>query len=119
MLAAANRFPATLSNVAAYLGNRPTVDAELAVLLTAVQTIDVSAGTSPLPEHAASAEQVAVSILNAGDELPDAQLRVALAASIGLDGAVALTGCRVLGHWSDDQREATVVGPAHRVSVPA
>lgn len=77
-LASARLFQPTLRNVAAYHRSIGEIDHALAQLLTATQSVEAE------DEDEATRQSIAIAIVNAGSVLPDAKLRVQLAASLGL-----------------------------------
>jgi hypothetical protein len=94
VLAKTQRFPATLSNVDAYLSHIGELDADLAKLLLKGQTIAVTTScfaSSTLQDSvrrdkvAAAKSRIATHILGASKTIPDPTVRVRLVSSLQLD----------------------------------
>ena len=77
-LADARRFPATFSNVHAYVEDMG-VDSHIAAVLTEAHAVEVDLGTDE-----ASKLEIALKILRAKDQLPSARLRAELVGSLAL-----------------------------------
>jgi hypothetical protein len=78
-LAAAQRFPATMYNVAAYINLYAGIDDALGALLSEAGSITESDEADP-----SSRQGVAIEILNARETIPSARSRVNLVVSLGL-----------------------------------
>ncbi|MEV0269583.1 hypothetical protein AB0H43_12440 [Hamadaea sp. NPDC050747] len=86
-LARSRRFPATVTNTAAYVEQTGEIDNDLASLLVSAGSITASPGEPD--QHAEQKTQIAVTVLRSQEAIPAPETRTALVATVGLTESIA------------------------------